>query len=29
MLSGGHMQPYVHPGVVAAAARRLAIAGAR
>ncbi len=28
MLSGGHMQPYVHPGVVAAAAKRLA-AGAR
>jgi pimeloyl-ACP methyl ester carboxylesterase len=29
MVSGGHMAPYVHPGVVAAAARRLASAGAR
>jgi pimeloyl-ACP methyl ester carboxylesterase len=29
MVSGGHMAPYVHPGVVAAAARRLATAGAR
>jgi pimeloyl-ACP methyl ester carboxylesterase len=29
LVSGGHMVPYVHPGVVAAAARRLATAGAR